>query len=181
MFRGGPLVKPLIVLAGLMALLSLFACTREVIKEVEREVPVDRVVEKEVPVEKIVEKEIRVEVPKEVVKEVIREVAVQPTTPPSRPSASGSTGPQVYQLGIFEDLTTTNYWSYLGPDTTIWNSYVLAGGKPALYGLSVQRFDWIPSAAADFPTELAEETVGDHDSLGHGSQPETGNHVERRQ
>ena len=67
----------------------------------------------------------------------------------------------MYQLGIFEDLTTTNYWSYLGPDTTIWNSYVLGGGKPALYGLSVQRFDWIPSAAADFPTELAEETVGD--------------------
>ena len=152
MFRGGPLVKPLIVLAGLMALLSLFACTKEV--------PVDRVVEKEVPVDRIVEKEVRVEVPKEVVKEVIREVAVQPTTP-SRPSASGSTGPQVYQLGIFEDLTTTNYWSYLGPDTTIWNSYVLGGGKPALYGLSVQRFDWIPSAAADFPTELAEETVGD--------------------
>ena len=152
MFRGGPLVKPLIVLAGLMALLSLIACTREVIKEVEREVPVDRVVEKEVPVEKIVEKE--------VIREVVREVAAQPTVSPQAP-ANGASGPQVYQLGIFEDLTTTNYWSYLGPDTTIWNSYVLGGGKPALYGLSVQRFDWIPSAAADFPTELAEETVGD--------------------
>ena len=159
MSRGVSLSNPLIFLVGLLALLTLLACTREVIKEVEKEVPVDRIVEKEVPVDRVVEKEIRVEVPKEVVKEVVREVAVQPTTP-SRPSASGSTGPQVYQLGIFEDLTTTNYWAYLGPDTTIWNSYVLGGGKPALYGLSVQRFDWIPSAAADFPTDLVEETAG---------------------
>ena len=160
MSRGVSLSNPLIFLVGLLALLTLVACTREVIKEVEKEVPVDRIVEKEVPVDRVVEKEIRVEVPKEVVKEVVREVAVQPITP-SRPSASGSTGPQVYQLGIFEDLTTTNYWAYLGPDTTIWNSYVLGGGKPALYGLSVQRFDWIPSAAADFPTDLVEETAGD--------------------
>ena len=134
---------------GLLLTLVVFAgCTREVIREVIKEVPVETVVEKEV------------------VKEVVREVLVTPTAgAPTSDSAratiadSGSTGPQVYQLGIFEDLTTTNYWSFLGPDTTIWNSYVLGGAKPGLYGLSDQRFDWIPSVAADFPTPLKEETV----------------------
>ena len=150
MSRGVFLIRPLVFLGGLMALFTLVACTTEVIKEVEREVPVDRIVEKEVPVEKIVEKE--------VIKEVVREVPVSSTT--AAAASSTASGPQVYQLGIFEDLTTTNFWSYLGPDTTIWNSYVLGGGKPSLYGLSVQRFDWIPSAAADFPTALAEETIG---------------------
>ena len=150
MFRVvSPFTGTLIVMALLMAMLALAACTREVevVREVEKEVPVERVVEKEVPVEKIVEKE--------VIKEVIREVPVSPTSEPQTP-ATGAAGPQVYQLGIFEDLTTTNYWSYLGPDTTIWNSYVL-GGKPSLYSLSAQRNDWVPSAAADFPTPLAEE------------------------
>ena len=98
------------------------------------------------------------EVIKEVPVEVPVEVTVVPTTAPEPPSDESS-GPQVYQLGIFEDLTTTNYWSFLGPDTTIWNSYVLSGGKPSLYGLSAQRFDWVPEAASDFPTPLVEETV----------------------
>ena len=150
MSRGvSPFTSTSIVIALLIAMLALMACTREVIKEVE--------VEKEVPVEKVVEKEVRVEVPKEVVKEVIREVPASPTSAP-QPPATGATGPQVYQLGIFEDLTTTNYWSYQGPDGTIWNSYVL-GGKPSLYSLSAQRFDWVPSTAAGFPTPLVEETV----------------------
>ena len=120
------LIAPIAVLAALMSVLSLGACTREVIKEV--------------PVE------------------VTREVVATPAAA-TQPTDAESTGPQVYQLGIFEDLTTTNYWSFLGPDTTIWNSYVL-GGKPTLYGLSAQRFDWVPSAAEDFPTPLAQETVG---------------------
>ena len=65
----------------------------------------------------------------------------------------------VYQIGISADLTTTNYWAYLGPDGTIWNLYVLGGSKPSLYTYSAQRFDWVPSLASDFPTALQEETV----------------------
>ena len=116
-------------------------CTREVIKEV----PVETIVEKEVI------KEVFIEKPAEQ-KEAGRTAETAETTE--------STGPKIYKLGIFEDLTTTNYWAYLGPDTTIWNSYVLSGGKPALYSLSDQRFDWIPSAATDFPTPVVEETAG---------------------
>ena len=102
-------------------------------------------------VEKEVIKEVFIEKPAEQ-KEAVRTAETAETTE--------STGPKIYKLGIFEDLTTTNYWAYLGPDTTIWNSYVLSGGKPALYSLSDQRFDWIPSAATDFPTPVVEETAG---------------------
>jgi peptide/nickel transport system substrate-binding protein len=81
----------------------------------------------------------------------------QGSTPPVTPEA---TGPRVYQLGIFEDLTTTNYWTYLGPDTTIWNHYVLGGGKPTLFGYSDKSFNWVPSLAAGFPTPLKQEMLG---------------------
>ena len=88
----------------------------------------------------------------------------QPAAATPEPStASDVTEPateEVYQLGISADLTTTNYWTYLGPDGTIWNSYVLGGSKPSLYSYSAQRYDWVPSLAQDFPTPLAEETVG---------------------
>ena len=30
-----------------------------------------------------------------------------------------------------------------------------------MYGYSDQRFDWVPSLASDFPTDLKKETVGD--------------------
>ena len=77
------------------------------------------------------------------------------------PATAVSQEEKVYQIGITSDLTTTNHWAYLGPDGTVWNQYVLSGAKPTLYSYSDQRFDWIPSLAADFPSPLQEETVGD--------------------
>ena len=133
--------KLTLVLASVIFVTFAAGCTREVIKEV----PVETIVEKEVI------KEVFIVKPAEQ-KEAGRTAETAETTE--------STGPKIYKLGIFEDLTTTNYWAYLGPDTTIWNSYVLSGGKPALYSLSDQRFDWIPSAATDFPTPVVEETAG---------------------
>ena len=67
----------------LIAVPVLGACTKEVVKEVEVEVPVVKEVVKEVPVETIVEKEVPIQVIKEVPvetiveKEVIKEVAVE--------------------------------------------------------------------------------------------------------
>ena len=85
-----------------------------------------------------------------------------PATPEPQPPPAAETGDveHVYQIGISADLTTTNYWAYLGPDGTIWNQYVLGGDKPSLYSYSSQRYDWVPSVAADFPTALREEQVG---------------------
>ena len=87
-----------------------------------------------------------------------------------RPAAGGSAATadaspaereRIYQIGITADLTTTNHWAYLGPDGTIWNFYVLADTKPVLYSYSGPRFDWVPSLAADFPSPLREEAVGE--------------------
>ena len=83
----------------------------------------------------------------------------EPQQPQSQSQATDDVE-HVYQIGISADLTTTNYWAYLGPDGTIWNQYVLGGDKPSLYTYSAQRYDWVPSLAADFPTALQEEQVG---------------------
>ena len=110
-------------------------------------------------------------------REVVKEVLVTPVpgptvtpqaeateVPTAAPAAAMAVDPEaeterVYRIGIAEDLTTTNHWAYLGPDNTVWNGYVLGGSKPALYGYSALRYDWIPSLAADFPTPLKEEVV----------------------
>ncbi|MDE2932473.1 MAG: ABC transporter substrate-binding protein [Chloroflexota bacterium] len=76
-------------------------------------------------------------------------------------AATPAEGERIYQVGITADLTTTNYWAFLGPDGTTWNSYVLADTKPVLFTYSGPRFDWVPSLAADFPSPLQEEVVGD--------------------
>lgn len=62
-----------------------------------------------------------------------------------------------YTIGIFEDPLTTNYWSYLGPNNSVWTSYVLNGVAPSLYTLSDQRFDFVPSLAKDLPPEPVQE------------------------
>ena len=88
---------------------------------------------------------------------------VAPSPTEARPAVGSPTPMQeekIYQLGITSDLTTTNYWALLGPDGTVWNQYALGDTKPTLYGYSDQRFDWVPSLAADFPSPLQEEQVG---------------------
>ncbi|MFQ5406788.1 MAG: ABC transporter substrate-binding protein, partial [Anaerolineales bacterium] len=72
-------------------------------------------------------------------------------------AAAGGEGGQVYRIGIFEDPLTTNYWSYLGPDNSVWTAYILSGEAPSLYTLSDQRFDFVPSLADGLPGEPTEE------------------------
>ena len=172
----------ILFLVTLLAL--LLACTRqvevvrEVPVEVEREVTIE--VEKQVPVE--VERQVMVEVvatptpnPNAPQAALPRQPQTQPAvgTAPAQPSPTQAPPPppppaavpmvddveKIYKIGISEDLTTTNYWAYLGPDGTIWNLYVLSGGKPSLYTYTSQTFDWVPSLASDFPTALVEESV----------------------
>jgi ABC-type transport system substrate-binding protein len=60
-----------------------------------------------------------------------------------------------YRIALFEDPRGLNYWSYLGPDSSVWTQYVLSGQQAALYNLSDQRFDFIPELAKDIyePTQ----------------------------
>ncbi len=102
----------------------------------------------------VVTKEVK-EVVKETVvvtKEVEKTVVVTPT-----PTPEGAYVERPYRIAIFEDLTTTNPWSYYGPNSTVWNGYVLGLMLPSLYTYSDQRFDWVPSLADGFPTPLEQE------------------------
>jgi ABC-type transport system substrate-binding protein len=70
--------------------------------------------------------------------------------------AGGGDGEKIYKVGVVEDITTANFWAANGPDNTIWNSYMLPP-RPAMYGLSDQRFDFVPQVAKDLPDPLSEE------------------------
>ena len=76
--------------------------------------------------------------------------------PTQSPQAAG-TWQATYRLALLGDLTTTNYWAHLDPESHIWNSYVLGNFTESLFGLSHQGLDFVPRLAADFasgPTQV---------------------------
>ena len=180
------LVWAIVAVSAAMLLILASACTREVEvpgetvvveKEVVKEVMIPGetvvvekevvktvqvpgetvVVEKEVPVEVEVEKIVEVEKVVEVEKivEVVKEAA--PTPEPAMMA-----GPPIYQMGIFRRAYLKELLELLWrPAGSVWTGYVLNGHSGSMYGYSDQRFDWVPSLASDFPTDLKKETVGD--------------------
>src|SRR4030067_1578106 len=48
-------------------------------------------------------------------------------------------GGKVYRVGVFEDVTTLNFWQANGPDNTVWNSYMLPK-RLSLYTLGAGTF-----------------------------------------
>ena len=146
-----PVRFSILALAAL-AFVALAACgdepepvtiIKEVPVEVIKEVTVEKEVIKEVPVEKVVEK----------IVEVVKE---------AEPAPEPAAGPPIYQMGIFEEPISRNFWNYYGgPAGSVWTGYVLNGHSGSMYGYSDQRFDWVPDLAADFPTDLKKETVGE--------------------
>lgn len=72
--------------------------------------------------------------------------------------AAGPSGElTTFQTGIYEDLTSTNYWAVLDTEATAWNFYVNGNYHPALYGLASQRFDFVPGIAAGMPGERTQD------------------------
>ncbi len=159
-------VKLIILCALIMALFALLGCAPEVVREEvvrEVEVVVTATPDPDAPAQTGQTGQAPAATPAgSSAAATPQPEAPSPTSPPvaQAPASATDVSENVYQLGISADLTTTNYWAYLGPDGTIWNLYVLGGDKPSLYTYSAQRYDWVPSLAADFPTALAEETVG---------------------
>ncbi len=91
-----------------------------------------------------------------------QEPAAMPEAAPEQEAeaAAEPAAPQVYRMGIFEEPITRNFWNYYGgPGGSVWTQYVLSGWAGGLYGYSDQNFEWVPSLAADFPTDLQKETV----------------------
>lgn len=73
-------------------------------------------------------------------------------------TAGASTEGFTYRLGTFQDTTTDNYWAYSDPAGTVWNAYVLAPTKPALYQINYPglELDSDLAATAEVPTGAAE-------------------------
>lgn len=117
---------------------------------------------------------VTVEVTKEVVREatvivegtpvVVTEVVVETVVVTE---AAVEEGPREYGsgdtlvIGMPSDITTLNQWTNLGADATTYNFYVLADRYPTLFGYAQPFNQWVPALAADFPTDLAEETDAD--------------------
>jgi len=63
----------------------------------------------------------------------------------------------VYKVGVFEDVTTLNFWAANGPDNTVWNSYMLPH-PPSLFILTDKYFSLVPQlAAVSTPDPLVQE------------------------
>ncbi len=79
----------------------------------------------------------------------------QPEVPAAAPTRASA-----YAMRVFAEPSTRNAWNYVGgPGGSVWTGYVVGSYHPSLYGLSAQRFDWVPTTAADFPSELEPETA----------------------
>lgn len=69
------------------------------------------------------------------------------------PNADLQQDGSVYRVGVFDDVTTLNFWGANGPNYTISNSYMLPQ-RLALYSLSDKYFTFIPEVAMDLPESL---------------------------
>jgi ABC-type transport system substrate-binding protein len=74
------------------------------------------------------------------------EPAVAPTAVPVPETPS-----RPYRVGIFSDLKSVNFWSYFGPNGSVWEQYVLNPTTTALYALSDQTFKIVPVVAEGLP------------------------------
>ena len=157
-------VRVILMVTTIAAAVAAAACTREV--EVPATVVVERtvVVEKPVQVTKVVEKPVEVtkvvEKPVEVTKVVQQTVVVVQTATPVPATATPTPKPKAavnFVIGMPSDITSTNIWNIQGPAATTWNIKVFGHNYAAPYGLSDQRFDIVPQAAASPLPELKQE------------------------
>ena len=64
-------------------------------------------------------------------------------------------------MSIFENPTTFNLFSATGPQSTVWNDFVSSSQYyTSLYGLAQPYLIFVPSVAADVPSELKQEKIG---------------------
>lgn len=78
--------------------------------------------------------------------------AGQTTTTTEAPPAAFT-----YRTGIFQDTSTDNYWSYLDPQSTVWNAYVLGATKPALFAINLPGLELDSDLAANADPGVAVE------------------------
>ncbi len=90
---------------------------------------------------------------------VVQQVVVTATPlPPTKVPAAAAPQAVPYRVGVFSDLKTTNYWSYQGPNNSVWQNYVMGRQlRLSVYALDDKRFDLIPELAADLNAPRVQE------------------------
>lgn len=62
-----------------------------------------------------------------------------------------------YRVGLLADISTANFWAYVGEEPTVWTSYVLGPTKPSLYGLDPETHGLVPDLATGEPAAPVED------------------------
>jgi ABC-type transport system substrate-binding protein len=78
-------------------------------------------------------------------------VGASPVAPEAAPANAAAAQGKVYRVGIFEDVTTMNFFAANGPDNTVWNSYIQLPLYPSAYGLANKSLQFVPGIAAPEP------------------------------
>lgn len=76
-------------------------------------------------------------------------VRARPVVANGSKALAPATQGKIYKIGIFSDITSTNFWRANGPDNTVWNNYVLAPTRLFMYALADITFQTVPVASAD--------------------------------
>lgn len=77
------------------------------------------------------------------------EKIVTATPPPATKPAVAVAQAVPYRIGVFSDIKTTNYWSYQGPNNSVWQRYIMAPQRLGLYNINDKRFDLVPEVATN--------------------------------
>jgi peptide/nickel transport system substrate-binding protein len=72
-------------------------------------------------------------------------------------AAGGTTTGFTYKLGIFEDITTDNFWAYMDPESSVWNAYVLGNQHTSLFTLAAPTWQLVPALATDLPSAATQQ------------------------
>lgn len=134
----------LILLASAAIIGALAACQSAPPETIIKEVVVTQIVE--------VERTVLVEsTPQVVVEERL-------VTPEARATPAGDFGAfPVLRVAMLSDIATTNIWNHVGPQSTVWTSYVIDGYYPSLFKVAMPRNDYVPELALGFASPLVEE------------------------
>jgi peptide/nickel transport system substrate-binding protein len=120
--------------------------------------PTPEVIEKIVTqiVKETVKETVVVEGTPEVVEKVVTKVVEVQVTPEPEPTMPPE--PKTYHMGIFADMTTTNYWAYYDPDASVWNGYVLGATEhPTFWTLAYPDILFVPSMATELPQAIVQD------------------------
>ncbi|NIA09187.1 MAG: hypothetical protein GWP10_05470 [Nitrospiraceae bacterium] len=66
----------------------------------------------------------------------------------------GTAADKVYNVGLLDDITTTNLINLVGPSSTVYDFAVADQWISTLYGLTSKTFQFVPALADGMPSNM---------------------------